>query len=146
MDTAAPPNTLTFELVSGPTSLTVNPEGLISWTPQHEQSPSTNTVVVRTFDDGMPTLSTTNSFVVIVVPTEPDPRPVIEAITISNGVVTVTWTAVAGGDYKLQYRETLGGTNWSDVPPNLVATGTKASLTDTVGVAAQRFYRVALLP
>jgi len=70
----------------------------------------------------------------------------IESVSVTNGVVVITWSAVPGRSYKLQYKDTLEGTNWNDVPPNLVATGSKASLTDTVGVAAQRFYRVALLP
>ncbi len=59
--------TLTFALVSAPSGMTINPTtGLISWTPQQTNSPSTNTVLVSVTDNGTPPLSVTNSFKVIV--------------------------------------------------------------------------------
>jgi formylglycine-generating enzyme required for sulfatase activity len=64
-----PTNTLTFDLVFGPSGLTVNStNGLISWTPTAAQAPSTNTVIVRAYYtlNGIQSLSTTNSFVVVV--------------------------------------------------------------------------------
>ncbi len=66
IDTDLPPNILTFALVSGPTGLTVSSTGLISWTPTAAQGPSTNTVTVRVFDNGVPSLSATNSFTIVV--------------------------------------------------------------------------------
>ena len=54
----------------------------------------------------------------------------IQSIIMTNGVVAITWSAIAGQSYKLQYKNTLEGTNWSDVPPGLVATGSEASATD----------------
>src|SRR5207249_5237665 len=65
-DSDLPANTLTFALVSGPTGLTVSSAGAIAWTPTEAQGPSTNTVTVRVFDNGSPSLSATNSFLVIV--------------------------------------------------------------------------------
>jgi hypothetical protein len=70
----------------------------------------------------------------------------IESIVLSNGVVVITCSAIAGKNYKLQYTDTLDGTNWSDVPPGVVATGSKATVTDALGVTRQRFYRVMLVP
>src|SRR6185503_10209557 len=64
-DSDPPPDTLTFALVSGPTGLTVSAAGAIAWTPNEAQGPSTNTVTVRVFDNGSPSLSATNSFQVI---------------------------------------------------------------------------------
>ena len=66
VDTDSPPNTLTFELVSGPSGLTVSSNGLISWTPTEAQGPSTNPVTIRVFDDGVPSLSATNTFTLTV--------------------------------------------------------------------------------
>ena len=65
-DSDQPTNTLTFELVSGPSGLTVSPAGLIGWTPNEDQGPGTNLVTVRVFDDGSPSLATTNSFTLTV--------------------------------------------------------------------------------
>src|SRR5207253_1902999 len=74
-DSDLPANTLSFALVSGPTGLTVSSGGAIAWTPTEAQGPSTNTVAVRVFDDGTPTMSATNSFQVIV--TEVNTAPVL---------------------------------------------------------------------
>src|SRR5204862_139495 len=74
-DSDLPANTLTFALVSGPTGLTVSAGGAIAWTPTEAQGPSTNTVIVRVFDNGSPSLSATNSFQVIV--TEVNTAPVL---------------------------------------------------------------------
>jgi hypothetical protein len=65
-DTDAPPNNVTIELVSGPNGLTVSPAGTIGWTPAEAQGPSTNIVTLRAVDDGVPSMSSTQSFTVVV--------------------------------------------------------------------------------
>ncbi len=65
-DPDVPTNTLTFGLVSGPSGLSVAASGSIAWTPNENQGPSTNTVVVRVEDNGSPSLSHTQSFQIIV--------------------------------------------------------------------------------
>src|SRR5439155_204757 len=74
-DSDLPANTLSFALVSGPTGLTVSASGVIAWTPTEAQGPSTNTVTVRVFDNGTPSMSATNSFQVIV--TEVNTQPIL---------------------------------------------------------------------
>jgi hypothetical protein len=74
-DSDLPANTLSFALVSGPTGLTVSAAGIIAWTPTEAQGPSTNTVTVRVFDNGSPSISVTNSFQVIV--TEVNSAPLL---------------------------------------------------------------------
>src|SRR5256885_1310902 len=67
IDADIPANTLTFALVSAPTGMTINPAtGAISWTPTEAQGPSTNVVSVSVTDNGVPALSVTNTFQVIV--------------------------------------------------------------------------------
>src|SRR5213079_567710 len=47
--------------------MTINPAtGAISWTPTEAQGPSTNAVSVSVTDNGVPALSVTNTFTVIV--------------------------------------------------------------------------------
>ena len=89
-DSDVPTNTLTFELVSGPSGLTVSSNGAIAWTPDESQGPSTNDVTVRVFDNGIPSLAVTQSFSVIVrevntapVLTLPDPQ-VLDELTALN--------------------------------------------------------------
>jgi hypothetical protein len=124
---------------------------VITWTPSQNQSPGTytlTTVVINTdpYDLVNPQLSATNSFTVTVNNSSSVPAPMIQSINVSNGIVTITWSAVAGSTYMLEGNDDPTGTNWNDVPPPVAATGPTATATDNAGAAPQRFYRVRLLP
>jgi hypothetical protein len=71
--------------------------------------------------------------------------PVILSIGLTNKVVTVTWSSVAGVTYGLQSNTNLMGANWNNVLPTLTATGTTTSQTNAVGNAPQQFYRVTIV-
>jgi hypothetical protein len=62
----------------------------------------------------------------------------------SNDVV-VTWTSVSNRVYRVEYKTNLTDTNWIGLSPEVVATGSTASLSDAV-YASRLFYRVVLLP
>lgn len=72
--------------------------------------------------------------------------PVIESIVLSNGVVAITWSAVIGRSYRLQFNEGLASTNWNDVLPDVLAVGSVAGAHAGIGNLGQRFYRVLLVP
>ncbi len=100
-----PPNTLTFELVSGPSGLTVSSSGFITWTPAEDQGPTTNTVSVRVYDDGAPSLSVTNSFTLTV--REVNSAPLLALPTDQTILELATWSAnVTATD--------------ADLPPNIL--------------------------
>ncbi|MEN9675924.1 MAG: hypothetical protein RIS76_1820, partial [Verrucomicrobiota bacterium] len=63
-----PTDTLIYTLVDGPTGLIVSAGGQVLWTPTGADTPSTNTVVVRITDDGIPPLNATTQFAVVAVP------------------------------------------------------------------------------
>ena len=86
-------------------------------------------------------MSDTGSFTITVVS-----RPMIESLTLSNGVAAITWTAITGQTYRLQYIESFAETNWSGLSPDITASGTSAGQSDLSGLAGQRFYRVAVVP
>ena len=66
-DADLPANTLTFGLVSGPAGVQLDAtSGVLTWTPTEAQAPSTNVIVVKVADDGIPSLSDTNRFTVVV--------------------------------------------------------------------------------
>ena len=79
-----PPRTLTFSLGAGaPTNATINPvTGLFQWRPTAAQAPSTNTITVIVTDNGVPPLSATQHFKVIV-------RPVRAQFVLSLGSTNV---------------------------------------------------------
>ena len=73
------------------------------------------------------------------------PPPVITSIGLTNGVVTIMWSSVTGGVYRVQYANSLNGGGWTDLSPDVTATGLTASQTNVVGGVSQRFYRVEVL-
>ncbi len=99
-DADIPANTLTFALVSGPTNLTVSPNGGISWTPSEAQGPSTNVVQIAVTDFNpwavnAQHLSVTNTFTITV--NEVNTAPVLGAMsdrTVNPGQ-TISFTATA---------------------------------------------------
>ena len=80
--------------------------------------------------------------IVTVVGSEPPPR--IESISLTNGVVTIVWSAQTNGVYRLQYKTHLDDLNWTDLPPDVTAGSPVASRTDEPG-AGQRLYRVLVI-
>ena len=80
-------------------------------------------------------------------------RMVIVPFTVSlqsyngNNLVTLSWNAVIGKAYQVQYTGTMNSTNWSNLGAPIIATSLTASQTDnTTGVAPQKFYRVIITP
>ncbi|MCW5558658.1 MAG: hypothetical protein KIT22_12610, partial [Verrucomicrobiae bacterium] len=73
-----PPTPLTFSLVNGPEGLAVSPGGVLTWTPTEAQGPGSYPVSVRVTDNGVPVLSTTNSFTVVV--REVNREPVVDPV------------------------------------------------------------------
>ena len=67
VDTDIPSNHVTFIITDGPKGARINKAtGVVSWTPDRTQGPSTNFITVVATDDGVPALSTTNTFRVTV--------------------------------------------------------------------------------
>ena len=141
-DMDIPANILTFSLDPGaPATATINPtNGVFTWTPATNQLPGTNTVNVRVSDNGVPSLSDTGSFRIVVAP-----PPVIESIISSNGNVTINWSAIAGKNYQVQYKSELNELTWNSLPGTVAATGSTATKTDVLVSGNQRYYRVVLL-
>lgn len=142
-DADIPANALTFSLVSNPPpAATIEAaNGVLAWTPDIADTNAVHTITVRVTDDGSPPLFDEKSFLVTVLT-----RPVMETISISNDVVTITWSAIGGQTYRLQFQTNIVGTNWNDIPPDVTATGPTATNTDTISTNAERYYRVRLLP
>lgn len=70
--------------------------------------------------------------------------PAISSTSISGDTITLTWSATPGIKYRVQYTTDFNATNWAALSPDVTATTTTASKSDTVG-ATPRYYRVLLL-
>ena len=139
VDSDVPMNALSFSLDPGaPAGAAIDPTtSVFTWTPDSSYIFTTNLFTVRVTDDAVPPLSDARTFSVIVVNV-----PVIQDISISNGVATITWSAIAGQIYRLQYKADLNETNWSDLLPDVTASGPTASKDDALDSIVQRYYRV----
>ncbi|MDB6110283.1 MAG: hypothetical protein JWR69_2033, partial [Pedosphaera sp.] len=94
-DSDIPLNVLTYQLVAPPAGLTITTNGVLTWTPSEAQGPSTNLITTIVTDNGVPPLSATNSFTVIV--NEVNSTPVLPAQTnrTINEVTLLTVTNTA---------------------------------------------------
>ncbi|MBI1842112.1 MAG: cadherin repeat domain-containing protein [Verrucomicrobia bacterium] len=72
-DADLPPQALSFSLgVNAPAGAKISPTtGVFSWRPNSSQGPSTNRIEVRVSDDGVPSMSATQTLTVIVRDTSP---------------------------------------------------------------------------
>src|SRR5438046_818883 len=76
--------------------MTINPaSGAISWTPTEAQGPSTNAVSVSVTDNGVPALSVTNTFTVIVNEVNLAPVLTVPADQTINEQTTLSVSASA---------------------------------------------------
>src|SRR5262245_28259802 len=79
IDADLPANGLSFSLVSAPSGVNLDSNtGVLTWTPTEAQGPSTNLVTVKVTDNGVPPLSDSKSFTVVV--NEVNSAPVLAPI------------------------------------------------------------------
>ena len=87
-------------------------------------------------DGGTPNLSDTKTFGVSVVS-----RPVLTISAMTSTNLTLSWTSIFGGQYRVQFSADLLTTNWNGLSGDVIASGSTASKTDGL-TATNRFYRV----
>ena len=142
-DPAVPSHALAFSLDPGaPAGATINAaSGVIYWPTTANCASTTNTITVRVTQASSPNLSDTKSFTVVVVP-----APALQPLTFSNGAAQLTWNAVAGQRYRVQYKSSLTAANWTDLAPNVTASGASVSVADAPRSGSQGYYRILVLP
>jgi hypothetical protein len=140
-DPDAPPQVLTFSLDPGaPAGAIINAtNGILVWTPTESQL-GTNSITVRVTDNGLPNLSDAQTFTATVLA-----GPNLLSPIVSNQLVTVTWSAIAGTSYRLQFKANLLDTIWTDLSPDILASGPTASSAQT-NLNSTGFYRVLVVP
>jgi hypothetical protein len=81
------------------------------------------------------------------VSVEPAPAPVLQSATLTSGVITFTWSGIAGLSYQVQSASSLSNPNWTNVAAAVTAAGELMSLSEPVSASlSQQFYRAILLP
>lgn len=113
--------------------------GVFSWPTCSSNAGTTNRITVRVSNSSSTNLSAAESFTVTVVP-----PPTLQLLRLANGLARITWSALPGQAYHVQYKQFLTDTNWSNLSPAITAAGFTAALTDPLATTGQRFYRVVL--
>ena len=141
-DSDFPTNGLTFSLeIGAPAAAAVNlTNGIFSWQTSGADADTTNRITVVVTDDGAPGLGASRTFTATVLS-----QPLIQSITVSNSIVTLTWTAMGGQGYRLQTNASLDPLTWGDAGAELIAGGPTATATAAVDQAT-KYFRVRVLP
>jgi hypothetical protein len=94
-DIDQPSQSLSFSLAGAPSGAVMATNGVFTWTPTPSQAPSTNTMAVIVRDSGVPQLSATNTFRVVVYPpnTAPALAPLTNQTVFASTLLTFTATA-----------------------------------------------------
>ncbi len=141
-DSDVPAQILTFSLTNSPPDATINAtNGAFTWTPSGAAGTISNAITVVVTDSGTPNRSDTKTFFIVANDMNAT-APVIS----SNGV-SISWSAIAGLTYRVQFKNNLTDISWSDLPGDIAATNIVALKLDSAAVTnATRFYRIIALP
>ena len=63
-------------------------------------------------------------------------------ISAANGLVVLEWEAIPAMTYRLQYKTNLSDAAWTDIAPDVVASGKSIRCTNTLETGSPRCYRV----
>ena len=140
-DADLPTNSLGFSLdVGAPGTASIGTNtGVFNWQTNDADTGLTNNVTVRVTDNGVPPLNDAKPFSIAVLA-----RPSIVSATVSGGDFNLTWSAIPGQKYRVQFKNNLTDANWNDFVPDVTASLATASINDPVS-ATQRFYRVLVV-
>jgi hypothetical protein len=135
-----PGDALTFSLDPGaPAGATVGANsGIFQWAPNDFQI-GTNPITVRVTDSWLPRQSAAQSLTVIVLP-----RP-SASVALSGNSLTLTWSAIANRTYRVQLTTDLMSGPWSNLVPDIVATGPSATYPGILPANSAAFYRVVVV-
>jgi hypothetical protein len=85
--------------------------------------------------------STTFTLIVTSAP----PTQLSVAMTEDGGTLSLTWNAIVGQTYQLQYTTNLAPANWLNLGDTVTATNDTMTASEAIGQNPQRFYRLVLV-
>lgn len=141
IDPDGPESALVFTLVNAPVGAVIEPaKHAFAWTPTDDQV-GVSEIVLEVRDAGIPSQSATESFKITVVP-----RPTVK-IALAGPRLILSWSAIPGKAYRVQYKDGLDDAAWKDLPGDVIADGADVEKEDdSFAAGSQRFYRILCLP
>ena len=74
------------------------------------------------------------------------PQPLIRSVAFEGDRVRLSWCALVGRRYRVQFKTDLSELMWTDLAGDVLAENAIASKTDSLPATGQRFYQVMQLP
>jgi len=139
-DSDIPVQILTFTLTNSPAGAIITTNGAFGWVPSGPPGTITNSITVVVTDNGNPPRSTAQAFQVIAA----DLNANLPVISMSG--ISLSWNAITGLTYRVQFKNNLTDTSWTDLPGDIPATNVVAVKLDPASTNVTRFYRIIALP
>ena len=76
----------------------------------------------------------------------PIAAPIFQKVTLTTGLIQLTWSAPAGLTYQMQYTTDLNPIAWNNLGSPITPTNGTVTASDNIVSSARRFYRIAVLP
>jgi hypothetical protein len=135
--------TLTFSLISAPVGATIQADsGEFFWATTNVAYPATQSVTVRVSDNGTPPLSDTKTFSIFI-----SGPPEFSTVNVGgDGQIHLSFVALPGRNYRVQFKNTLGDVAWTDLGETVAGNGSPVTVSDDATERPQRFYRLLALP
>ncbi|HEY5911572.1 MAG TPA: lamin tail domain-containing protein [Verrucomicrobiae bacterium] len=136
-DYDVPAQTLTYSLGPGaPAGASINPStGQFTWTTP--PGSSTNQVTIVVSDNGVPNLSASQTFIIIV-----NIAPALTGVGLSGNQFSFGFATAVGRTYQVEYSDTLAPAGWLALGSPILGTGDVVPITVDIRLSAHRFYRV----
>ena len=104
--------------------------------------PSTNSVTVCVTDSGVPPLSASGTFTIVV-----SALPWLDGVTLPDDVsLQFDAGTLPGRRYQVLFKEDLAVPGWTPLGLPQTAAGYQTTFTVEIGTNSQRFYRIEILP
>jgi hypothetical protein len=71
---------------------------------------------------------------------------VVVAFHVTDDIARLVWTATPGQTFTVQYKNNLDDPQWYELPDQIIADDTTATLEDHLDGENQRFYRIVWQP
>jgi hypothetical protein len=76
----------------------------------------------------------------------PIAAPIFQNVTLTTGLIQLTWSAPPGLTYQMQYATDLNPIAWNNLGNPITPTNGTVTASDTITGSLQRFYRIVVLP
>jgi hypothetical protein len=142
-----PAQTLTYSVTNtlvGTNLVTINANGVITWTPTSAQLGQTNILTTVVTDNGVPAKSATNTFAILV--STNSSAPAFSSITVNGTGVHFQWTALSSEQFQIRWTTNLAPINWHLFPNIITSATSNFGFVDTNTPLLMKFYQLILLP